>query len=199
MAVLVLVFTWGLRPSNWVPKSVSVTSEAAQQPPARAHFVKQTEERRGGTLIIALPILTLTMLHCTTQHLSTRISTVYTLHRDKSFRRGEWGDGDGGGNWSMLSPTNIFQENISRLFTTDGQFTSFQSGRLVWRLARARAGRRFHLVPIVKISSESYYPDFWLGLEPGPVCWYYRASSEGSWNVHNHRETPYSWLNALAL
>ena len=42
-----------------MPKSVSVTSEAARQPPAQAHFVKQTEERREeGTLIIALPILT---------------------------------------------------------------------------------------------------------------------------------------------
>ena len=132
MAVLVLVFTWGLRPSNWVPKSVSVTSEAAQQPPARAHFVKQTEERRGGDsdYCFTNTDTNYAALHHST--LSTRISTVYTLHRDKSFRRGEWGDGDGGGNWSMLSPTNIFQENISRLFTTDGQFTSFQSGRLVW-------------------------------------------------------------------
>ena len=164
-----------------MPKSVSVTSEAAQQPPARAHFVKQTEERRGGTLIIALPILTLTMLHCTTQHYlhGYLLSTLFTETRASAAENEETGTGEEIGRCYLRQ---IFskEENISRLFTTDGQFTSFQSGRLVWRLARARAGRRFHLVPIVKISSESYYPDFWLGLEPGPVCRYYRASSEGS-------------------
>ena len=94
--VLVLVFTWGLRPSNWVPKSVSVTSEAAQQPPARAHFVKQTEERRGGTLIIALPILTLTMLHCTTQHYlhGYLLSTLFTETRASAAENEETGTGE---------------------------------------------------------------------------------------------------------
>ena len=131
--VLVLVFTWGLRPSNWVPKSVSVTSEAAQQPPARAHFVKQTEERRGGTLIIALPILTLTMLHCTTQHYlhGYLLSTLFTETRASAAENEETGTGEEIGRCYLRQ---IFskEENISRLFTTDGQFTSFQSGRLVW-------------------------------------------------------------------
>ena len=71
----------------------------------------------------------------------------------------------------MLSPTNIFQRREHFKVIYHGRSIYFISKWAVG-LARAGAGRRFHLVPIVKISSESYYPDFWLGLEPGPVCRY---------------------------
>ena len=61
-----------------MPKSVSVTSEAAQQPPARAHFVKQTEERRGGDSDYCF---TNTDTNYAALHHSTLIYTdIYCLH-----------------------------------------------------------------------------------------------------------------------
>ena len=161
-----------------MPKSVSVTSEAAQQPPARAHFVKQTEERRGGDSDYCF---TNTDTNYAALHHSTLIYTdIYCLHsspRQELPPRRMRRRGRGRKLVDVISDKYFPREHFKVIY--HGRSIYFISKWAVG-LARARAGRRFHLVPIVKISSESYYPDFWLGLEPGPVCRYYRASSEGS-------------------
>ena len=162
-----------------MPKSVSVTSEAAQQPPARAHFVKQTEERRGGDSDYCF---TNTDTNYAALHHSTLIYTdIYYLHSSprqefpplRMRRRGRGRKLVDVISDKYFPKKRTFQGYLPRTVN----LLHFKEGG--WS-GQGWAGRRFHLVPIVKISSESYYPDFWLGLEPGPVCRYYRASSEGS-------------------